>query len=90
MKVLKRIEGQGYFLTLFFHVFMFCALTRPRYQVSLYRNIGPLVLIFVFFFHFFSISVPHSFVIHLAISINDISGIALSIVLKFCVFVYHD
>ena len=26
---------------------MFCAYTRPRYQVSVYRTIGPL---FVFFF----------------------------------------
>ena len=24
---------------------MFCAYTRPRYQVSVYRTIGPLVLI---------------------------------------------
>ena len=28
---------------------MFCALLRPRYQVSVYRTIGPLVL-FVFAF----------------------------------------
>ena len=25
---------------------MFCAYTRPRYQVSVYRTIGPLVCIF--------------------------------------------
>ena len=24
---------------------MFCAYTRPRYQVSVYRTIGPLVLV---------------------------------------------
>ena len=25
---------------------MFCACTRPRYQVSVYRTIGPLVCVF--------------------------------------------
>ena len=34
------IEGQSHFLTLYFPGFV-C--TRPRYQVSVYRTIGPLV-----------------------------------------------
>ena len=34
------IEGQGHFFTYFFKVLCF---TRPRYQVSVYRTIGPLV-----------------------------------------------
>ena len=28
---------------------MFCAYTRPRYQVSVYRTIGPLVFNLIFF-----------------------------------------
>ena len=36
------IEGQGHFLTIYFPGFV-C--TRPRYQVSVYRTIGPLVYI---------------------------------------------
>ena len=36
------IEGQGHFLTIYFPGFV-C--TRPRYQVSVYRTIGPLVFI---------------------------------------------
>ena len=39
MKV--SIEGQGHFMTLFFAGF--CAYTRSRYHVSVYRTIGPLV-----------------------------------------------
>ena len=38
----------------------------------------------------FCLLVSFSFVMHMAISINDISGIASPIVLKFCVNVYHD
>ena len=34
------IEGQGHFLSVYFPGFV-C--TRPRYQVSVYRTIGPLV-----------------------------------------------
>ena len=34
------IEGQGHFLTIYFPGYV-C--TRPRYQVSVYRTIGPLV-----------------------------------------------
>ena len=37
------IEGQGHFLTLFFQVLYVLCFTRPRYQVSVYRTIGPLV-----------------------------------------------
>ena len=37
------IEGQGHFLTIYFPGFV-C--TRPRYQVSVYRTIGPLVSYF--------------------------------------------
>ena len=29
-----------------FKICMFCASTRPRYQVSVYRTIGPLVFIY--------------------------------------------
>ena len=36
------IEGQSHFLTLYFPGFV-C--TRPRYQVSVYRTIGPLVIV---------------------------------------------
>ena len=35
------IEGQGHFLTIYFPGFVY---TMPRYQVSVYRTIGPLVL----------------------------------------------
>ena len=35
------IEGQGHFLTIYVPGFV-C--TRPRYQVSVYRTIGPLVI----------------------------------------------
>ena len=39
------IEGQGHFFTLFVSMFcMFCAFPRPRYQVSVYRTIGPLAM----------------------------------------------
>ena len=34
------IEGQGHFFTIYFPGFV---LIRPRYQVSVYRTIGPLV-----------------------------------------------
>ena len=38
------IEGQGHFFTIFFPGFVFLCFTRPRYQVSVYRTIGPLVI----------------------------------------------
>ena len=37
------IEGQGYFFTIYFPGFVYLCFTRPRYQVSVYRTIGPLV-----------------------------------------------
>ena len=39
------IEGHGHFLTTYFPGFDVLCFTRPRYQVSVYRTIGPLVLI---------------------------------------------
>ena len=41
MKV--SIEGQGHFFTIYFPGFVSC-FARPRYQVSVYRTIGPLVM----------------------------------------------
>ena len=39
------IEGQGHFFTIYiFQVLYVLCFTRPRYQVSVYRTIGPLVL----------------------------------------------
>ena len=37
------IEGQGHFFTIYFPGFVILCFTRPRYQVSVYRTIGPLV-----------------------------------------------
>ena len=37
------IEGQGHFFTIYFPDFVCFVSTRPRYQVSVYRTIGPLV-----------------------------------------------
>ena len=38
------IEGQGHFLPYIFQVLYVLCFSRPRYQVSVYRTIGPLVL----------------------------------------------
>ena len=39
-----KIEGKGHFFTyVYFPAFICFVLTRPRYQVSVYRTIGPLV-----------------------------------------------
>ena len=38
------IEGQGHFFTIYFPGFVCLCFTGPRYQVSVYRTIGPLVL----------------------------------------------
>ena len=43
MKV--SIEGQGHFLPYIFQVLYVLCFTRPRYQVSVYRTIGPLVIL---------------------------------------------
>ena len=37
------IEGQGHFLPYIFQVLYVLCFIRPRYQVSVYRTIGPLV-----------------------------------------------
>ena len=37
------IEGQGHFFTIYFPGFVCFLLYKPRYQVSVYRTIGPLV-----------------------------------------------
>ena len=37
------IEGQGHFFTIYFPGLVLLCFTRPRYQVSVYRTIGPLV-----------------------------------------------
>ena len=37
------IEGQGHFFTIYFQVVFVLCFTRPRYQMSVYRTIGPLV-----------------------------------------------
>ena len=40
-----RTEGKGHFFTyVYFPAFICFVLTRPRYQVSVYRTIGPLVI----------------------------------------------
>ena len=50
------IEGQGHFLPYIFQVLYVLCFTGPRYQVSVYRTIGPLVLCFgiviLVIFHF--------------------------------------
>ena len=39
------IEGQGHFFTIYiFQVLYVLCFTMPRYQVSVYRTIGPLVI----------------------------------------------
>ena len=37
------IEDQGHFFTIYFQVLYVLCFTRQRYQVSVYRTIGPLV-----------------------------------------------
>ena len=40
------IEGQGHFFIIYiFQILYVLCFTRPRYQVSVYRTIGPLVFI---------------------------------------------
>ena len=38
------IEGQCHFFTIYFPGFVSFFFTRPRYQVSVYRTIGPLAI----------------------------------------------
>ena len=42
------IKGQGHFFTIYFQVLYVLCFTWPRYQVSVYRTIGPLVNGYVF------------------------------------------
>ena len=51
------IEGQGLPLPFIFQIMYVLCFTRPRYQVSVYRTIGPLVLKDVFLFHIIAITV---------------------------------
>ena len=37
------IEGQGHFFTIYFQVLYVLYITRPRYQVRVYRTTGPVV-----------------------------------------------
>ena len=37
------IKGQDHFFTVYFQVLYVSCFTSPRYQVSVYRTIGPLV-----------------------------------------------
>ena len=41
------IEGQGHFFTYIFQVLYVLCFTRPRYQVSVYRTTGPLVMFMI-------------------------------------------
>ena len=43
----KVCEGQGHFLPYIFQVLYVLCFTGPRYQVSVYGTIGPLVYIFL-------------------------------------------
>ena len=48
------IKGQGHFFTIYFKVLYVLCFTWPRYQVSIYRTIGPL-----FFFFSLMLSLLH-------------------------------
>ena len=43
MKVCEYWRSRSFLYHIFSRFCMFCALLRPRYQVSVYRTIGPLV-----------------------------------------------
>ena len=56
------IEGQGHFLPYIFQVLYVLCFTRPRYQVSVYRTISPLVMQFFKkgnFLKFLPVSLKH-------------------------------
>ena len=42
------IEGKGHFFTIYFKVLYLLCFTRPIYQASIYRTIGPLVFCLLF------------------------------------------
>ena len=46
------IEGQGHSLPYIFQVLYVLCFTRPRYEVSVYRTIGPLVILNRFIYNF--------------------------------------
>ena len=46
MKLCENRRSRSFFYHTFFQVLYVLCFTRPRYQVSVYRTIGPLVLIF--------------------------------------------
>ena len=85
------IEGQGHFLTIYFPGFV-C--TRPRYQVSVYRTIGPLV----YYTYKRDCDIHETFVPHLSLllqicsklpdlikSVKFISAVTIKILMLICV-----
>ena len=46
MKVCEYLRSRYFSLQYIFQVFYVLCFTRPRYQVSVYRTIGPLVYVF--------------------------------------------
>ena len=44
------IEGQGHFFTIYFKVLYVLCFSRPRYQLSVHRTIGPLVNLYFLIF----------------------------------------
>ena len=48
MKVCEYLRSRSFLYHIFFQVLYVLCFTRPRYQVSVYRNIGPLVLFYFF------------------------------------------
>ena len=79
MKV--SIEGQGHFLTLFFS--RFCGFTRPRYQVSIYSTIGPLV-------HVLNYGLPHYNTSHCNRDFNITQSSLGSQIFYFPILMYKD
>ena len=60
-------EGQGHFFTIYFSRFLYVlCFTRPRYQVSVYRTIGPLVC--RSFLHYFSSAISNNLSIAISMS----------------------
>ena len=43
IEIMKVCEGQGHFFTIYFPGLYVLCFTRPRYLVSVYSTIGPLV-----------------------------------------------
>ena len=72
------IEGQGHFFTIYFPGYLCLCFTRPRYQVSVNRTLGPLV------------SISQSNVMNMEIFVKDFSGTALPRILKFGTNIRYD